>query len=73
MTTEKYRKLQFKKVKTLYCEYKTKVKFIKPNGETNWLDISNDEFINIVELLTKSKTNKNCYGEIQFNKEEIIK
>ena len=51
----KYRISQFKKVKTIFCEYKTKVKFIKPNGETNWLDISNDEFINIVELLTKSK------------------
>ena len=73
MTTSEYRKIEFKKVKTIYSETKTKVKFIKPNGDTNWLDISNDEFINIVELLTKSKVNKNCYGEIEFNKQEIIK
>ena len=72
MTTEEYRISQFKRVKTLYAETKTKVKFIKPNGETNWLDITNDEFINEVELLTKCKTNKNCYGEIEFNNEEII-
>ena len=44
----KYRISQFKKVKTIFCEYKTKVKFIKPNGETNWLDISNDEFKNFI-------------------------
>lgn len=68
MTTSEYRKIEFKKVKTIYSETKTKVKFIKPNGDTNWLDISNDEFINIVEFLTKSKVSKNCYGEIEFNK-----
>jgi len=64
--TKKYRKTQFKKVKTIYCEYKTKVKFIKPNGETNHLDITNEEFKKIVELLTGSKIVNNCYGEIEF-------
>ena len=68
MKTSEYRKTQFKRVKTIYSEYKTKIKFIKPNGETNWLDITNDEFMNIAELLTKSKVSKNCYGEIEFNK-----
>ena len=68
MTTSEYRKIEFKKVKTIYNEFKTNIKFVKPNGSTHWLSISNDEFINIVELLTKSKVSKNCYGEIEFNK-----
>ena len=72
MTTSEYRKIEFKKVKTIYTEYKTKIKLVKPNGETNWLDITNDEFINIVEFLTKSKVSKNCYGEIEFNKEKEV-
>ena len=67
MTTIEYRKTEFEKVKTIYSEFKTNIKFVKPNGNTNWLSISNDEFIKIVEFLTKSKVNKNCYGEIEFN------
>ena len=62
-----YRKGQFDKVKTSYSDYKTKVKFIKPNGETNWMDITNNEFSQIVELLTNGKVSKNAYGEIIIN------
>lgn len=51
--TRDYRKAQFKLVDTEYIEYKTKIKFIKPNGETNWLDIENTEFEQIKNILTK--------------------
>lgn len=48
-----YRKSQFENVGTEYSEYKTKVKFIKPNGETKWLDIENSEFEAIKKILLK--------------------
>ena len=38
MKTKEYRKREFEKINTVYNDYKTKVKFIKPNGETNFLD-----------------------------------
>lgn len=49
--TGEYRRQQFKKVETVYNEYKTKIKIIKPNGETNWLDIENFEFEAIKAML----------------------
>ena len=66
ISTKKYRKSEFKKVNTIYNEYKTCIKFVKPNGNTNWLNIDNKEFKKIVELLTGSKVVNNCYGEIEF-------
>jgi len=48
-----YRKSQFDKIKEEYIEYKTKVKFIKPNGEKHWMDITNEEFNKIKDILTK--------------------
>lgn len=56
MKTREYRQIQFDRIKEEYLEYKTKVKFIKPNGETNWLDITNEEFEAIKDLLIKEKT-----------------
>ena len=47
----KYRKQEFEKISEQYIEYKTKVKFIKPNGETNWLYITNDELQSIINIL----------------------
>jgi hypothetical protein len=64
--TKKYRKTEFKKVNTIYNNYKTCIKIVKPNGNTNWLTIDNEEFNKIVELLTESKITSNCYGEIEF-------
>lgn len=50
--TKSYRLKEFEKVKTPYSEYKPKIKIIKPNGETNWLDIEERELENIKILLT---------------------
>lgn len=49
--TKKYRKSQFEKVSTVYSEYKPKIKIIKPNGETNWLDIEEKELERIKNIL----------------------
>ena len=51
--TKNYRKAQFEKAGTEYSIFKTMIKFIKPNGETNWLDIEEREFELIKNLLTK--------------------
>lgn len=50
--TREYRKQQFEKVETEYSEYKPKLKVIKPNGETNWLDITEQELQQLIEVLT---------------------
>lgn len=50
--TKEYRSAQLDRVKTEYHAYKTKIKIIKPNGETNWLDIENNEFKQISAILT---------------------
>lgn len=48
-----YRVKEFEKVSTEYSEYKPKIKVIKPNGETNWLDITEQELSAIKNILTK--------------------
>ena len=53
--TQKYRIKEFNKIETEYFEYNTKLKLIKPNGETNWIDISNEELNAIKELLTTTR------------------
>jgi len=53
MTTKEYRNAQFKRVATLYSEYPPKIKIIKPDGETNWMDITEDELTAIRMLLTE--------------------
>lgn len=50
--TKDYRIGQFKKVNTEYSEYMPKIKIIKPNGETNWLDITETELLKIKDILT---------------------
>lgn len=52
-STKDYRVAQFDKIKEEYLEYKTKIKLIKPNGETHWMDITNEEFDKIKNILTK--------------------
>lgn len=58
MNTE-YRKAQFLKIETVYSEFPTKIKIIKPNGETHWMDITEQELAQIKELLTEAC--KNCH------------
>ena len=53
MTTKEYRKAQFARVDTIYHEYMPKIKVIKPNGETNWLDITEAELEAIKKVLIK--------------------
>ncbi len=48
-----YRKTQFEKLKTVYSEFKTRLKLVKPDGETFWLDITNEEFLAIKKILLK--------------------
>jgi hypothetical protein len=48
-----YRLAEFDKVSTPYSEYKPKIKIIKPNGETNWIDIEEQELQKIKNILTK--------------------
>ncbi len=55
MSNKNYILNQFEKVSTPYVEYKPKIKIIKPNGETNWLDITEKELIGIKNLLLKRK------------------
>jgi len=55
MITKEYRKSQFEKVSTIYNEYKPKIKIIKPNGETNWLDIEEEELEQIKKILINPK------------------
>ena len=47
-----YIKAQFEKVSTKYSEYKPKIKIIKPNAETNWMDITEEELTKIKNILT---------------------
>lgn len=51
--TRAYREAQFSKVSTEYSEFKTIIKIIKPDGETNWIDIEESELKEIIKLLTK--------------------
>ena len=53
MDTRDYRLSQFKKVSTIYHEYKPKIKIIKPNGETKWLDIEEEELQKIKGILIR--------------------
>ena len=55
METTEYRKAQFEKVSTPYSEYKPKIKIVKPNGETKWMDITESELEMIVAILTGKK------------------
>ena len=50
METKEYRRKEFEKVNTQYHEYKPKIKVIKPNGETNWLDITEKELQKIKRI-----------------------
>ena len=50
-----YREEQFKKVATVYKEWKPKIKIIKPDGETNWFDITEQELQEIKEILMKGE------------------
>jgi len=49
--TRDYRKGQFEKVATVYRGYQPKIKIIKPDGETNWFDITEEELQKIKEYL----------------------
>ena len=46
-----YRQAELKKLDTEYCKFKTKIKLIKPNGTTKWLDIEDFEFKQIKDIL----------------------
>lgn len=48
-----YRQSQFEKISTVYIEYLPKIKIIKPDGETNWLDITEKELLEIKAMLTQ--------------------
>ena len=53
-STRHYRKTQLDKVSTEYGdEFPPKIKIIKPNGETKWLNISENELRQIMYILTK--------------------
>jgi hypothetical protein len=47
-----YRKDQLKQVATEYFEFWAKIKIIKPDGETKWMDISENELKQIKHILT---------------------
>lgn len=51
--TREYRIHEFKKVSTEYSEYKLTIKIIKPDGETRWLSIEEEELKEIIKVLTK--------------------
>ena len=51
--TKEYRKSEFKKIETEYSEYKPMIKIIKPDNETEWLNITEEEMQEIITILTK--------------------
>jgi len=50
--TRIYRKNQFEAIGTQYQEYSPKIKIIKPDGETKWMDITEKELKQIKTILT---------------------
>lgn len=71
MDTDKknYRIAQFKKLDdTEYVEHCPKIKIVKPDGETHWLDITNDELEKIKNILTENGNdetgNNTTYGVV---------
>lgn len=54
-STRKYRVAEFNAVGTEYSEYKPKIKIIKPNAETKWLEITEAELQKIRDILTVRK------------------
>lgn len=50
--TRDYRKNQFDRL-TLESEYHTSIKLVSPDGETNYLKVTDDEVCAIRDLLTK--------------------
>lgn len=53
MNIKEYRLKQFENVNTEYLEYTPKLKILKPNGQTKWMDIDESELQKIKEILTK--------------------
>ena len=49
---KQYRIEQFMRVATEYKHYQPKLMVIKPDGATNWLNITENELQAIIELLT---------------------
>lgn len=49
--TRNYRKPELAKVQTIYSEYPAKIKIIKPDGETKWIDITELELKQITHIL----------------------
>lgn len=55
-----YRKAQFEKLASEYSDlFKTRIKITNQNGETNWLDIENNEFEAIQNILLNGTPDKN--------------
>ncbi len=52
--TKEYREAQLNKVATEYVDFPTKIKIIKPDGETNWLNITEKELLAIKAVLLLS-------------------
>lgn len=53
MTTKEYRKSQLKNITAGNSIYKSCVKFMSPNGETNFFDITEPELNKIKKILLK--------------------
>ena len=64
--TKHYRRQQLDAVKTVYENYKPKIQIIKPNGQTNWMDIEEGELLEIMRILTGSAVRIDHTGEYVF-------
>ncbi len=53
MKTTEYRELELRKVTTPCSPYKAKIKFVTPDGETNWLAIEPSELQKITAILVQ--------------------
>lgn len=51
MTTKEYRRSQFQRLPLPDSEFSPKLKITKADGQTNWLDITEIELIQIRKLL----------------------
>ena len=48
-----YRLRELARLNGIYSEYSPKIKIIKACGETNWLDVTEDEIRQIADILIK--------------------
>ena len=58
MSDYNYRLQEFKKISTVQDEFLPHIKIVKVDGETKWLDITEEELQKIKNILTKQEAER---------------